>query len=89
MAKIIKLNENDLKRIVTKVLNERRQLNEDDEDIEVKNGLAPGAISQDVADQLKYTENESDPIYRFQAICDVCISGKEGLINNIKNVLFL
>jgi hypothetical protein len=28
MAKIIKLNENDLKRIVTKVLNERQQLNE-------------------------------------------------------------
>ena len=28
MAKIIKLNENDLKRIVTKVLNERKQLNE-------------------------------------------------------------
>jgi len=29
MAKIIKLNENDLKRIVTKVLNERQQLNEE------------------------------------------------------------
>ena len=79
MAKIIKLNENDLKRIVTKVLNERRQLNEDDEDNTTNNGLAPGAITQDVADQLKYTENEADPIYRFQAICDVCISGKEGL----------
>lgn len=79
MAKIIKLNENDLKRIVTKVLNERRQLNEDDEDNATNNGLAPGAITQDVADQLKYTENEADPIYRFQAICDVCISGKEGL----------
>jgi hypothetical protein len=75
MGKIIKLNENDLKRIVVKVLNERR-LNEEDE---VTNGLAPGSITQDVADQLKYTENESDPIYRFQSICDVCISGKEGL----------
>jgi hypothetical protein len=79
MGKIIKLNENDLKRIVTKVLNERRQLNEDDEDNTTNNGLAPGAITQDVADQLKYTENEADPISRFQAICDVCISGKEGL----------
>ena len=75
MAKIIKLNENDLKRIVVKVLNERR-LNEEDE---VTNGLAPGSITQDVADQLKYTENESDPIYRFQAICNVCVSGKDGL----------
>jgi hypothetical protein len=75
MAKIIKLNENDLKRIVVKVLNERR-LNEEDE---VTNGLAPGAITQDVADQLKYTENETDPIYRFESICNVCTSGKEGL----------
>ena len=75
MAKIIKLNENDLKRIVTKVLNERR-LNEEDK---VTNGLSPGAITQDVADQLKYTENETDPIYRFESICNVCTSGKEGL----------
>ena len=75
MAKIIKLNENDLKRIVVKVLNERR-LNEEDE---VTNGLAPGAITQDVADQLKYTENETDPISRFESICNVCTSGKEGL----------
>lgn len=76
MSKIIKLNENDLKRIVTKVLNERR-LNEDDQ---VKNGLASGAITQDVADQLKYTENETgEPIERFRSICDVCVSGKDGL----------
>jgi hypothetical protein len=76
MAKIIKLNENDLKRIVVKVLNERR-LNEEDES---SNDLAPGAISQDVADQLKYTENETgEPIERFRAICDVCVSGKDGL----------
>ena len=75
MAKIIKLNENDLKRIVVKVLNERR-LNEEDE---VTNGLAPGSITQDVADQLKYTENETDPEDRFEAICNVCTSGKDGL----------
>jgi hypothetical protein len=76
MAKIIKLNENDLKRIVTKVLNERR-LNEKDES---SNGLEPGAISQDVVDQLKYTENETgEPIERFRSICDVCTSGKDGL----------
>jgi hypothetical protein len=76
MAKIIKLNENDLKRIVTKVLNERR-LNEEDGST---NGLAPGAISQDVVDQLKYTENETgEPIERFRSICDVCTSGKDGL----------
>ena len=75
MAKIIKLNENDLKRIVIKVLNERR-LNEDDD---VTNSLSPGAITQDVADQLKYTENETDPISRFESICNVCTSGKEGL----------
>lgn len=76
MAKIIKLNENDLKRIVVKVLNERR-LNEDDE---VTNGLAPGSITQDVADQLKYTENETgEPIERFRSICNVCTSGKDGL----------
>jgi hypothetical protein len=75
MAKIIKLNENDLKRIVTKVLNERR-LNEEDK---VTNGLSPGAITQDVADQLKYTENETDPEDRFESICNVCTSGKEGL----------
>jgi hypothetical protein len=75
MAKIIKLNENDLKRIVIKVLNERR-LNEDDD---VTNGLSPGAITQDVADQLKYTENETDPEDRFEAICNVCMSGKDGL----------
>jgi len=77
MAKIIKLNENDLKRIVVKVLNERR-LNEEDE---VKtNGLAPGSITQDVADQLKYTETETgEPIERFRSICDVCVSGVDGL----------
>jgi hypothetical protein len=76
MAKIIKLNENDLKRIVVKVLNERR-LNEEDE---VTNGLAPGAITQDVADQLKYTESQtSEPMDRFESICNVCTSGKEGL----------
>lgn len=75
MAKIIKLNENDLKRIVTKVLNERR-LNEDDK---VTNGLSPGAITQDVADQLKYTENETDPWDRFESICNVCTSGADGL----------
>jgi hypothetical protein len=75
MAKIIKLNENDLKRIVVKVLNERR-LNEEDE---VTNGLAPGSITQDVADQLKYTETEQEPMTRFGSICAVCISGKEGL----------
>jgi hypothetical protein len=75
MAKIIKLNENDLKRIVTKVLNERR-LNEEDV---VTNGLSPGAITQDVADQLKYTENETDPWDRFEAICNVCTSGADGL----------
>ena len=76
MAKIIKLNENDLKRIVVKVLNERR-LNEEDE---VTNGLAPGAITQDVADQLKYTESQAgDPMDRFESICNVCTSGIEGL----------
>ena len=76
MAKIIKLNENDLKRIVIKVLNERR-LNEDDE---VTNGLAPGSISQDVSDQLKYTESQAgDPMDRFESICNVCTSGIEGL----------
>jgi hypothetical protein len=76
MAKIIKLNENDLKRIVTKVLNERR-LNEQDEST---NGLVPGGITQDVADQLKYTENETgDPQDRFESICNVCTSGKDGL----------
>ena len=77
MAKIIKLNENDLKRIVTKVLNERR-LNEEDE--KSNNGLAAGAITKEVADQLKYTENETgEPIERFRSICDICISGKDGL----------
>lgn len=77
MAKIIKLNENDLKRIVIKVLNERR-LNEEDGD--VTNGLAPGAISQDVSDQLKYTESQAgDPMDRFESICNVCTSGIEGL----------
>ena len=76
MAKIIKLNENDLKRIVIKVLNERR-LNEEDEST---NGLVPGAITQDVADQLKYTENQTgDPEDRFRSMCDVCTSGKDGL----------
>jgi len=76
MAKIIKLNENDLKRIVTKVLNERR-LNEEDDST---NGLVPGGITQDVADQLKYTENETgDPEDRFESICNVCTSGKDGL----------
>ena len=75
MAKIIKLNENDLKRIVTKVLNERR-LNEEDE---VINDLPQGAITQEVADQLKYTENEEHPEDRFEAICNVCTSGKDGL----------
>ena len=44
MAKIIKLNENDLKRIVTKVLNERQQLNE-----EPLSTLAIAAISVGVA----------------------------------------
>ena len=44
MAKIIKLNENDLKRIVTKVLNERR-LNEEDK---VTNSLSPGRYYYDV-----------------------------------------
>ena len=76
MAKIIKLNENDLKRIVIKVLNERR-LNEDDE---VTNSLSPGAITQDVADQLKFTESESgEPIEKFRSICDICVSNKDGL----------
>ena len=76
MAKIIKLNENDLKRIVTKVLNERR-LNEEDK---VTNGLSPGAITQDVADQLKYTESETnEPMDRFESICNVCTSGADGL----------
>ena len=76
MAKIIKLNENDLKRIVTKVLNERR-LNEEDK---VTNSLSPGAITQDVADQLKYTESETnEPMDRFESICNVCTSGKDGL----------
>ena len=80
MAKIIRLNESDLKRIVLRVLNERRFINEqEDEENESTNGLAPGAITQDVADQLKYTENETDPIYRFQSICNVCISGIDGL----------
>ena len=76
MAKIIKLNENDLKRIVTKVLNERR-LNEEDK---VTNGLSPGSITQDVADQLKYTESETnEPMDRFESICNVCTSGSDGL----------
>ena len=82
MAKIIKLNENDLKRIVIKVLNERR-LNEQSGVEFVKditNDLAPGAITKEVAEQLKYTETETgEPIEKFRSICDVCISGKDGL----------
>ncbi len=75
MTKIIKLNENDLKRIVIKVLNERR-LNEED----VTNGLVPGAITRDVADQLKYADSSaSDPLDIFESICNVCTSGSDGL----------
>jgi hypothetical protein len=81
MAKIIKLNENDLKRIVIKVLNERR-LNEQSGVEFVKditNDLAPGAITKEVAEQLEYAQQEVDPIAKFQAICNVCISNKDGL----------
>jgi hypothetical protein len=72
MAKIVDINENDLKRIVKRVLSERRILNE--------NTLGKGEVNQNTLDAFKTAiSSGKDPFEKLESVVDACSSNSEDM----------
>lgn len=72
MAKIVDINEGDLKRIVKRVLSERRILNEDT--------LGKGEINQNTLDTFKTAiSSGKDPFEKLESIVDACSTNSEDM----------